>query len=186
MKIAVGWLEDAVRIYCPNWDDRPDEEDISLIVIHCISLPPGEFGDDWITQLFNNSLSANAHPYFATIHALRVSAHILIRRDGEVIQYVPFHKRAWHAGISRYCGRDRCNDFSVGIELEGVEDVAYTDAQYERLADSVASLLQNYPRLSVKAIVGHSEIAPGRKTDPGDSFDWDRLYRLLAVRGVRG
>jgi AmpD protein len=185
MKVSVGWLEGAVRVVSRNCDDRPDESDISLIVVHCMSLPPGEFGGDWIDRLFTNSLPAHAHPYFEAVHRLRVSAHALIRRDGEIVQYVPFHKRAWHAGASSYLGRERCNDFSVGIELEGTDDIAYTDVQYERLGDLIVTLLGYYPGLSAKAIVGHSEIAPGRKTDPGKSFDWERLYDLLAARGIR-
>jgi AmpD protein len=122
-------------------------------------------------------LPADAHPYFAAIHALRVSAHALVRRDGEIVQYVPFHWRAWHAGVSSYRGRARCNDFSIGIELEGAEDIAYTDAQYQRLADLAQALLAHYPNLSRAAIVGHSDIAPGRKTDPGEAFDWQRFWR---------
>lgn len=184
MKVSLGWLEGATRVISHNFDDRPDEDDISLIVIHSISLPPGEFGGDSIDQLFTNCLPANAHPYFDTIRHLRVSAHVLIRRDGRVIQYVPFHKRAWHAGVSTYLGRSCCNDFAIGIELEGTEEVTYTDTQYEQLIALTGSLLRSYPRLSRRAIVGHSEIAPGRKTDPGASFDWARFHSLLTVRGV--
>jgi AmpD protein len=184
MRVSVGWLDGAERVASPNCDDRPDETDISLIVIHCISLPPGEFGGDWIGRLFTNALPAHEHPYFEEIHGLRVSAHVLIRRDGATLQFVPFHKRAWHAGASSHLGRERCNDFSIGIELEGTEEIAYTDAQYERLADLIVSLLGCYPRLSTKGIVGHCDIAPGRKTDPGASFDWVRLHGLLAARGL--
>lgn len=184
MRVSAGWLEGVVRVVSPNCDDRPEEADISLIVIHCISLPPGEFGGGWIERLFTNILPANRHPYFETIHRLRVSAHVLVRRDGEIVQFVPFHRRAWHAGVSSYLGREQCNDFSIGIELEGTEEIAYTDAQYERLADLVVSLLACYPRLSGKAIAGHSDVAPGRKTDPGTSFDWARLQGLLAARGI--
>ncbi len=185
LTISEGWLDKARSVaHSPNFDDRPDESDISLIVVHCISLPPGEFGGEWIDCLFTNSLPPDAHPYFEGIHQLRVSTHVLIRRDGGIIQYVPFHKRAWHAGISSYRGRERCNDFSIGIELEGTEYIDYTDAQYASLADVVKSLLMHYPRLSRDAIVGHSDIAPGRKTDPGNAFRWEQLHRLLRERGV--
>jgi AmpD protein len=185
MKVIDNWLISARRVDSCNCDDRPDVRDISLVVIHCISLPPGEFGGGWIDCLFTNTLEATAHPYFESICGLRVSAHALIRRDGEIVQYVPFHRRAWHAGVSNYRGRERCNDFSIGIELEGTEDIPYTDAQYERLADVVGALLAHYPGLSPDRIIGHSDIAPGRKTDPGPSFDWKRLYRLLSARGFR-
>jgi len=156
---------------------------MSLIVIHCISLPPGEFGGDWIDRLFTNTLPPDAHPYFAGIHHLRVAAHALIRRDGSITQYVPFHQRAWHAGVSSYHGREVCNDFSIGIELEGTETVDYTGDQYTSLAELVAALLAHYPSLSRQAITGHSDIAPGRKTDPGPSFQWALFSRLLAERG---
>ncbi|MFM8333349.1 MAG: 1,6-anhydro-N-acetylmuramyl-L-alanine amidase AmpD, partial [Candidatus Methylumidiphilus sp.] len=180
LNIKDGWLAGAEKtLDSPNADHRPKENDISLIVIHCISLPPGEFGGEWIDRLFTNTLPPEAHPYFAGIHHLRVSAHLLIRRDGSVTQYVPFHRRAWHAGVSNYQGRAVCNDFSIGIELEGTEAVPYTDAQYQRLAAAVAALLAHYPTLSREAIVGHSDIAPGRKTDPGPSFEWERFFRLL-------
>lgn len=183
--ISQGWLNEADRIaHSPNFDERPDESDICLIVVHCISLPPGEFGGEWIDRLFTNTLPEDEHPYFRGIHQLRVAAHALIRRDGAVTQYVPFHKRAWHAGASNYQGRERCNDFSIGIELEGTETVEYTGAQYNALAGIIAGLLDNYPRLSRKDIAGHSDIAPGRKTDPGDSFDWQRLQALLDERRI--
>lgn len=175
-----GWLLSARRCLSPNGDERPDAEDISLLVIHCISLPPGEFGGPWIDRLFGNRLPADAHPYFAGIHTLRVSAHLLIRRDGEVVQYLPFQQRAWHAGVSCYAGRERCNDYSIGIELEGTESVPYTDAQYAALAEVAAFLLRRYPRLTPQRIAGHSDIAPGRKTDPGASFDWPRFRQSLA------
>lgn len=177
--IVDGWLQEASKSYSPNFDLRPDEDDISLIVLHCISLPPGEFGGAWIDRLFTNTLPADAHPYFAGIQHLRVSSHLLIRRDGSMVQYVPFHKRAWHAGVSSYRGRTVCNDFSIGIELEGTEYLEYTSAQYGRLAEVIKSLLAAYPTLSPEAITGHSDIAPERKTDPGPSFDWERLRRLL-------
>lgn len=185
LNIVEGWLEEAAHIVpSPNANARPVEGDISLIVIHGISLPPGEFGGEWIDRLFTNTLPPDTHPYFADIHHLRVSAHLLIRRDGTATQYVPFHRRAWHAGVSSYRGRETCNDFSIGIELEGTEHMEYTDRQYARLADVVEALLATYPTLSRDAITGHSDIAPGRKTDPGPSFDWERFYRLLGERGV--
>lgn len=184
MEIDHGWLTGARRAPTPNFDDRPDGSDISLIVIHCISLPPGEFGGDWIDRLFSNTLDRCAHPYFEGICHLRVSSHLLIRRDGELVQYVPFHKRAYHAGVSRYGDRTACNDFSIGIELEGTETVPYTDAQYARLASVTGSLLCTYPTLSPERITGHSDIAPDRKTDPGPSFDWDRFRDSLRVRSA--
>lgn len=163
----------------PNYDDRPDPEDISLIVIHCISLPPGEFGTPHIERLFCNTLCPDDHPYFQNIHQLKVSTHLLIRRSGEIVQYVPFDKRAWHAGPSEYHGRSRCNDFSIGIELEGTETIPYADEQYRQLAATLKCLFTHYPKLSEQTLAGHSDIAPDRKTDPGPSFDWDRLYDLL-------
>jgi AmpD protein len=179
MNINQHWLTDIARSTTPNLDDRPDPEDISLLVIHCISLPPGEFGNNYIDKLFNNRLDANEHPYFKEIHQLKVSAHLLIKRDGVCVQYVPFDKRAWHAGKSVYEGRERCNDFSIGIELEGTEFVDYTDQQYLQLAVVIHALLKAYPKLTTQRITGHSNIAPGRKTDPGASFDWQRLWELL-------
>jgi N-acetyl-anhydromuramoyl-L-alanine amidase len=180
MLILQHQLDCAKQIPSPNYDERPDASDISLVVIHCISLPPAEFGHDYIHQLFCNQLQADAHPYFATICHLKVSAHVLIRRDGELVQYVPFDKRAWHAGVSRYQGREKCNDFSIGIELEGIESIAYTDAQYEQLAKVLNCLLKTYPNLSKQTLTGHSDIASERKTDPGPLFEWDRLLALMA------
>jgi len=159
------------RCPSPNQDDRPDGE-ISLVVIHNISLPPGRFGTGHIDALFTNRLDPGAHPYFTTIAGLRVSAHLLIDRHGDLTQYVPFHRRAWHAGRSRFRGRERCNDFSIGIELEGCDDVPYEAIQYRRLAQIVRLLLDHYPDLSPDKITGHSDIAPDRKTDPGPAFDW--------------
>lgn len=183
LRIANGWLETAARVIpSPHFDARPKDNDISLIVIHCISLPPGEFGGEWIDRLFTNTLPADKHPYFEGIAHLRVSAHVLIRRDGSITQYVPFHLRAWHAGVSSYQGREVCNDYSIGIELEGTETVDYTDAQYACLGDVTEALLAHYPTLSREAITGHSDIAPGRKTDPGPSFQWERFHRLLGER----
>ena len=168
-------LTNAKQIPSPNYDDRPNPVDISLLVIHCISLPPGEFDNPYIDQLFCNVLDPDAHPYFKEIHQLTVSAHLLIKRDGSCVQYVPFNKRAWHAGKSSYQGKERCNDFSIGIELEGTESIPYTEAQYIQLAEVIDSLLKAYPNLSKQQITGHSDIAPGRKNDPGASFDWQRI-----------
>jgi AmpD protein len=163
----------------PNFDARPAGVALDLIVVHGISLPPGEFGGAWIERLFTNILPADAHPYFAEIGALKVSSHLLITRDGEATQYVKFSDRAWHAGQSRYQGRDACNDFSVGIELEGTDTQAYEPAQYTALARAVTALCAAYPSLSPDRVVGHSDIAPGRKTDPGPAFDWTLARRLI-------
>jgi len=155
--------------------------DLGLIVVHGISLPPGEFGNDWIDRFFCNDLPADAHPFFATIKSLAVSSHVLIARDGTLTQYVPFGRRAWHAGKSDYCGRTACNDFSVGIELEGTDDLPYESAQYRVLAELIVSLRRSYPSLREADVVGHDDIAPGRKTDPGPAFDWALLERELAA-----
>jgi len=170
-----GWLKGVNRVRSPNRDRRPRGCELDLIVVHGISLPPAEFGGDWIDRFFMNTLPAGGHDYFATIAHLRVSAHVLIRRDGSLTQYVPFKDRAWHAGESLYCGRTACNDFSVGIELEGADDVQYTAVQYAALAELVRALKRTYPSLRTAEIVGHCDIAPGRKTDPGSAFDWNRL-----------
>jgi AmpD protein len=176
---ATGWLEGVRRVESPNSDDRPPGTDLDLIVVHGISLPPGRFGEGWIDRLFRNELPVAADPYFATIADLRVSAHVLISRDGALTQYVSFNRRAWHAGKSSHCGRTACNDFSVGIELEGSDDVPYEWPQYEGLARLIAALRRAYPSLVGAEVVGHSDIAPGRKTDPGPAFDWLRLRQLL-------
>ena len=176
---ALGLLEGARYQPSPNCDDRPAGVEVELIVIHGISLPPGEFGGPWIDALFANRLDPTAHPYFQDIACLKVSAHLLIRRDGELAQYVPFPRRAWHAGASVYAGRSRCNDFSVGIELEGADHLPYDDRQYPRLAAVVQALRAAYPAITRERLTGHADIAPGRKTDPGPTFDWDRLRRLL-------
>jgi AmpD protein len=181
MKINRHWLTNITRTPSQNFDDRPDPSDISLLVIHSISLPPGEFGNDYIDRLFCNRLAPDDHPYFKDIYQLTVSAHVLIKRDGSCVQYVPFDKRAWHAGKSSYEGRERCNDFSIGIELEGTECVDYTDRQYIQLAAVTRALLETYPKLSTQRITGHSDIAPGRKTDPGASFDWGKFLELLKM-----
>jgi len=174
-----GLVPGAHQVPSPNHDHRPDGIGISLLVIHSISLPPGEFGGPWIDALFTNRLPADGHPYFQQIHALRVSSHLLIRRDGTVVQYVPLHHRAWHAGQSSWCGVSRCNDYSIGVELEGEDSVAYDERQYQTLLALVPRLLAAYPGIQPSRIVGHCDIAPGRKTDPGPAFDWQRLHRGL-------
>jgi AmpD protein len=177
---ATGLLTGVRQMLSPHFDERPDGAAVDLIVVHGISLPPGEFGGPWIDRLFAGDLPADAHPYFRGIASQRVSAHALVRRPGGIVQYVPFGQRAWHAGASAYQGRERCNDFSIGIELEGTDDQPYTDAQYEGLAALVEALLAAYPSLSRERVVGHSDIAPGRKSDPGAAFDWPRLRASLA------
>jgi len=176
---ATGLVAPARQLHSPNQDDRPAAMQADLIVVHGISLPPGEFGGPWIDQLFSNTLPAGAHPYFAAIAERRVSTHVLIRRDGSVVQYVPFHRRAWHAGASHYLGREKCNDFSIGIELEGTDDSAYTPAQYCSSSALIVALCAAYPALSPARLAGHSDIAPGRKSDPGPSFDWVRLRAMV-------
>ncbi len=161
-----------------NCDDRPEGEAITLIVVHAISLPPGEFGGEAIERLFTNSLDPAAHAYYRDIHALRVSAHFLIARDGALLQFVPCTKRAWHAGISHWGERERCNDFSIGIELEGCDELPFEETQYQVLAHLIQVLKRRY---AIKDIVGHSDVAPGRKTDPGPNFNWHRLATLLAA-----
>ena len=177
---ATGLLAGARQVLSPHCDARPTGVAPELIVVHGISLPAGEFGGPWIDHLFAGSLRPDAHPSFRETAILRVSAHAVIRRDGSVTQYVPFGMRAWHAGQSQYHGRAACNDFSVGIELEGTDEVPYTDAQYASLAALVRALLATYPTLAAERIAGHSDIAPGRKTDPGPAFDWARFRQLLA------
>ena len=177
-----GLLRGARFVPSPNQDERPEGAEIDLVVVHGISLPPGEFGGPWIERLFLGRLPAEAHPFFETIRELRVSAHLLIRRSGALVQYVPFHRRAWHAGESRWEGRERCNDFSVGIELEGADDLPYEGAQYRALAEAVAALAAAWPAITPERVVGHSDVAPGRKTDPGPRFDRERLGELLAGR----
>jgi AmpD protein len=174
-----GRLASARQEPSPNCDVRPEGTTLDLVVIHGISLPPGEFGGPWIDRLFTNTLPRTAHPYFETVADLRVSSHLLVRRDGEVVQYVPFQHRAWHAGVSSWQGRERCNDYSVGIELEGADHAPYESAQYAMLGRVIAALCRAYPTLGHDRIVGHSDIAPGRKSDPGPAFDWPRLRALV-------
>ncbi|RTL55983.1 MAG: 1,6-anhydro-N-acetylmuramyl-L-alanine amidase AmpD [Rhodocyclaceae bacterium] len=169
---ADGLVREAVQIPSPNQDDRPEGMAVDLLVIHFISLPPGQFGGDAITALFTNTLNESAHPDFAGLSGLRVSSHFLIRRDGSLIQYVPCARRAWHAGQSRWRGRSRCNDFSIGIELEGCETQVFDAAQYETLNLLLPLLKARFP---IRDVVGHEHIAPGRKNDPGPTFDWARL-----------
>ncbi len=175
-----GWLLNARRLESPNCDERPSGAEISLLVLHGISLPPRQYGGDYIEQLFCNCLNHDVHPYFAGLVGVQVSAHLLIRRDGELVQFVPFGRRAWHAGVSCFEGCEGCNDFSIGIELEGCDDEAYQPAQYSQLVEVVASLMEAYPGITPARIVGHSDIAPGRKTDPGPAFDWDCFRQQLA------
>lgn len=179
--IETGLLDVARQCPSPNHDERPAGCVPDLIVLHNISLPPYEFGGHWIDKLFTNQLDPEAHPFFAEICHLRVASHLLIRRDGEIVQYVPFHKRAFHAGISNYRGRERCNDFSIGIELEGTDFEAFTEAQYQQLENLLPVLVRAYSTLSLEHVTGHEHIAPGRKTDPGPFFDWERLRRVLNV-----
>ncbi|WP_428622859.1 1,6-anhydro-N-acetylmuramyl-L-alanine amidase AmpD [Sedimenticola sp.] len=175
-----GWLDGVRHCPSPNQDERPESCQIDLLVIHGISLPPDQYGGPWIDRLFLNQLPPDAHPYFADIHQLRVSTHLLIRRDGERVQYVPLTRRAWHAGQSCFAGRECCNDYSIGIELEGSDTTPYTVQQYQVLAQTIREIQTYYPAISDERITGHSDIAPGRKTDPGPAFDWDYLKQLLA------
>ena len=162
-----------------HYDLRPDPSDISLLVIHNISLPPNQFGGDYIEQFFCGRLDSVAHPYFATIADLRVSAHCLIKRDGRVVQFVPFSQRAWHAGKSSFQGREICNDYGIGIELEGSDTIAYTTEQYQSLVNLTHYIMQQFPKITLSRIVGHNDIAPKRKTDPGPAFNWQHFRQLL-------
>ena len=171
------WLEGALRCPSPNFDERSDVDDISLLIVHGISLPPGQFGGEEVRQFFTNCLDCDAHPALNDLAGVRVSSHLFIDRHGTVTQFVPFDRRAWHAGKSSYQGRTGCNDFSIGIELEGTDDVPYEELQYETLVDVTIALIRRYRRLSLSGIVGHQDVAPGRKTDPGPAFDWGRLLR---------
>ncbi|OWW18927.1 1,6-anhydro-N-acetylmuramyl-L-alanine amidase AmpD [Noviherbaspirillum denitrificans] len=175
-----GWAADVTRSPSPNFDARADGTPVSLLVVHNISLPPGEFGGNYIEDMFLNRLDCDAHPYFDQLRSLRVSAHFLIRRDGEVIQFVSANDRAWHAGLSNFCGRERCNDFSIGIELEGTDFEAFDPRQYESLVSLTLSLSARYP---LADIAGHEHIAPGRKTDPGPFFDWPLFRKSLIQQG---
>ena len=179
---ATGLVRGVRQVLSPHCDARPAGTVPELLVIHGISLPPGQFGGPWIDQLFSGNLRPDAHPAFLDLAGLRVSAHVIIRRDGTLTQYVPFGMRAWHAGRSQYQGRGACNDFSIGIELEGTDTTPYTEAQYESLTVLAAALLAAYPTLSAQRIAGHSDIAPDRKSDPGPAFEWARWRRMLGGR----
>ena len=171
-----GLISPARQCLSPNRDKRPEGASLDMVILHGISLPPGEFGGGEIEALFLNRLDWDAHPYFGEIRGMEVSAHLLIRRDGELIQFVPFTERAWHAGESGFRGRSRCNDFSVGIELEGEDDTPYDERQYQVLPDVLRAVSRAYPDISPRELAGHCDVAPGRKSDPGPAFDWLRLY----------
>ena len=174
-----GWLKDCRQCVSPNQDERPADTDVELVVVHAISLPPGIFGGMFIEELFLNQLDVSSHPYFARLDGLRVSAHLLIDRKGELTQFVSFDARAWHAGESTWHGRNACNDFAIGIELEGCDEKPFEPAQYEQLVQVMAALIARYPKLDAATVCGHSDIAPHRKTDPGPLFDWQRFSDLL-------
>ncbi len=178
---AEGWLESARHVVSPNFDQRPSGADISLLVLHNISLPPGQYGGDHIERFFCNGLDASEHPYFREITHLKVSAHLLLRRDGGLIQFVSLLDRAWHAGRSCFEGRPECNDFSIGVELEGTDDEPYTPEQYTALVRLSQSLMAMFPAITPDRIVGHEHIAPERKTDPGPAFDWGYFLDHLAI-----
>ena len=171
-----GWFVNARRVPSPNFNDRPNSKDVSLLVIHNISLPPEQFGSSDICDFFTNCLDVSAHPYFEEIAELQVSSHLLIDREGKIIQFVSFDDRAWHAGQSCFDGVDNCNDYGIGIELEGADEVPYTSSQYQALIGVTRALLLRYPTIIKQRIVGHSDISPGRKTDPGPAFDWQRYF----------
>jgi len=179
---GAGLIRPGTQCPSPNQDDRPAGSEPELIIIHSISLPPGNFGGPHVQELFTNCLDWDAHPYFTEIRDLKVSAHLLIGRDGEIIQFVPFGRRAWHAGESCFRGRSCCNDFSIGIELEGEDKTPYTDQQYEHLIAVIKALCDCYPDITVRHIAGHCDVSPGRKSDPGPAFDWLRLYDGLSAR----
>lgn len=181
LDLASGWVSGVSHCPSANCNERPDGE-ISLLVIHNISLPPGQFGTAKVQEFFTTGLRADEHPYFASIAAMRVSAHFLIERDGAISQFVSCLQRAWHAGVSRFEGRENCNDFSLGIELEGTDELPFTEAQYQALIALSKQLLAAYPSLTLQRICGHSDIAPGRKTDPGPAFDWQRLRQGLTIK----
>lgn len=179
LKIVDGWISNIKQVKSPYYNDRTDP--ITLLVIHNISLPPNQYGGPYVEQLFTGKLDPNQHPYFADIYKLQVSSHLFIRRDGEIIQFVPFNKRAWHAGKSVFEGKENCNDFSIGIEMEGCDTDNFTEAQYQQLANVTILLQQTYP---IKNITGHSDIAPDRKTDPGPYFDWNYYQTLINMKTI--
>jgi len=178
--IRNGLLTTARQFNCSHFNSRPDEGDISLLVIHNISLPPGQFDNNFVEAFFCGTLDPGIAPYFEKIASLRVSSHLYIKRDGSLLQFVPFHKRAWHAGVSTFEGRQNCNDFSIGIELQGTDDTSYTAAQYQQLISVTRVILAEYPKINRNRIVGHSDIAPDRKSDPGESFEWSKYLDSLA------
>ncbi|MGR5236725.1 1,6-anhydro-N-acetylmuramyl-L-alanine amidase AmpD [Vibrio alfacsensis] len=181
LKIENGWLTQIKHVPSPFFDARTDKEDISLLVVHNISLPPGQFGGAYIEDFFTGHLDPDAHPFFEVVHNMGVSAHCLIKRDGEIVQFVSFLDRAWHAGQSSFAGRERCNDYSIGIELEGTEFVAYTEEQYQSLTRVTHAVMQSYPQITPARITGHQFIAPLRKSDPGLSFDWVKFRHQVKV-----
>lgn len=178
IQINDHWLSIAQKCPSPNYNQRPRDE-VSLLVVHNISLPPKQYGGPYVQDFFCNKLDSQAHPYFAEIADLEVSSHLYIRRDGAIIQFVAFNQRAWHAGLSQYGGRENCNDFSIGIEMEGCDDEAYSDEQYQALAVCCKTIMQSYPAITKDRITGHEFIAPQRKTDPGSAFRWQRLFSDL-------
>lgn len=177
--IVDGWITTARKFNSPHFNQRPNIEDISLLVVHNISLPPAQFGNQFVEEFFCGELDHKQHPYFEQLIDLRVSSHLYIKRKGELVQFVPFQHRAWHAGASHFKHRENCNDFSIGIELEGTDHEVFTDKQYATLAQATKTIMQTYPKISRDRIVGHSDIAPGRKTDPGECFDWHRYLSEL-------
>ena len=179
MTISYHYKDAEIKV-SPFFDERPDENNVSVLVIHNISLPPGQFGTQGIEQLFTGTLDPKEHPFYAEIAHLRVSAHCVIRRDGRVEQYVPFNKRAWHAGVSSFRGREKCNDFAIGIELEGTDELPYTTEQYQALEAVSEQIISLYPGITLGRIVGHNDIAPGRKTDPGVAFNWAGYRQALS------
>jgi AmpD protein len=180
MMVDAAGRVDAARFHAsPNCDERPPGVAVTLLVLHNISLPPGEFGGGHVERLFCNTLDCDAHPWFGQLRGLEVSAHLLISRNGELTQFVPFGARAWHAGASVFDGRGNCNDFSIGIELEGTDETPYTDEQYDVLVPVTRALMREFRGISIPRIVGHADVAPGRKTDPGAAFDWNRYRRAL-------
>ena len=179
LQIKDGWLVNERRVLSPHFDQRPEPQDISLLIIHYISLPPEQFGGGYIDDFFQGKLDPQAHPYFQEISPLRVSAHCLIERTGRITQYVNFADRAWHAGLSCFEGRDKCNDFAIGIELEGSNEQPFTDAQYAELQALTQEIMRTYPHITKERIVGHCDVSPGRKIDPGQYFDWQRYLQKI-------
>lgn len=179
MEILQGWLNTSRRTPCGHFDARPNADDVSLLVIHNISLPPNQFGSEYVESFFAGKLDPTQHPFFESIYKMRVSSHLYIRRSGEIVQFVNFNDRAWHAGMSSFQGRTRCNDFSIGIELEGADNISYSDAQYNAVQRATCSIMRAYPNITMGRIVGHMDIAPGRKTDPGVAFNWTRYRQAV-------